>query len=240
MAASSLRCGSFATRPNGWIFPLKHSDVATDLFDSNADVVLGGRACPGSNLGHVVKVRLRDGWVTSLTDQTNEPSYGHGSARNIDRPGWFHVTYSRDPSYAGDRFHDEVIAVKLDGSGAVERFAHTPSSGSVHDYVVDARDARALAGRATPVLGDASLSLRAAQAVGHGLKVVFTLPSPRVAALTVFDIAGRRRSAVAVGSLGAGTHTLDLDEPHVLESGVYFVMLSDGRAIARARAIVVR
>ena len=81
---------------------------------------LGGRACPGSTLGHVVKVRLEDGLVTPLTDPTNEAGYSHGSARATDRPGWFYVTYARDTP--GKRFNGEIVAVKLDGSGAVQRF----------------------------------------------------------------------------------------------------------------------
>src|SRR5207247_3251544 len=47
MASASLRCGSFAGRPNGWIFPLKHADMALDPFGNYQDVVVGGRSCPG-------------------------------------------------------------------------------------------------------------------------------------------------------------------------------------------------
>lgn len=132
MAASSRRCGSFVWRPNGWIFPLKHADMMLDPFDNNEDVIIGGRACPGSNLGHLVKVRLRDGAVTSLTDPSNETGYSHGSARNIARSGWFYVTYSRAPAYQGRRFWGEIVAVKIDGSGSVQRFGHYHSTASVY------------------------------------------------------------------------------------------------------------
>lgn len=128
MADNSLRCGSFANRPNGWIFPLKHADLALDPFDDDEDVVIGGRACPGSSLGRVVKVRLRDGLVTALSNPVNEASYNHGSARAIKRPGWFYVSYSRDPSFQGKRFWGEIVAVKMDGSGEVQRFAHYHST----------------------------------------------------------------------------------------------------------------
>src|SRR6185312_14178068 len=33
MANEALRCGSFAARPNGWITPLKHADMALDPDD---------------------------------------------------------------------------------------------------------------------------------------------------------------------------------------------------------------
>ena len=127
MAGAALRCGSFAARPNGWIFPLKHADMTFDPFDHNEDILVGGRACPGSSLGRVVKVRLRDGAVTALTDPTNESPVYHVSTRNLERPGWAYVSYFK---VAGKRFSDEIVAVKLDGSLAVERLAHTHTAAS--------------------------------------------------------------------------------------------------------------
>lgn len=128
MPDDALRCGSFVARPNGWIFPAKHTDMALDPFDDNEDVIMGGRACPGSYLGRVIKIRMRDGLVTPLTNPVNEPSYNHGSARNLLRPGWFYVSYSNSPNYSQSRFHGEVVALKMDGSGEVQRFAHYRSS----------------------------------------------------------------------------------------------------------------
>lgn len=60
----------------------------------------------------------------------------HVSCRNSSRPGWAYVTYDLS---AGKRFSDEIVAVKIDSSGSVERFAHTHSepdsigaNGNVH------------------------------------------------------------------------------------------------------------
>ena len=54
----------------------------------------------------------------------------HGSARNTLRPGWFYVTYGR--GQPGMRFNAEIVAVKLDGSGTVERFGHYHSTASTY------------------------------------------------------------------------------------------------------------
>ncbi len=128
MPDTALRCGSFKARPNGWIYPVKHSDMALDPFDDDEDVIMGGRACPGASHGRVLKVRMRDGKVTPLTSPMNEPSFSHGSARNLQRPGWFYITYSSDPSFANRRFQGEVLALKMDGSREVQRFAHYRST----------------------------------------------------------------------------------------------------------------
>jgi len=121
MADASLRCGSFQYRPNGWVFPVKHGDLATDPFDGNEDILVGGRACPGSGLGRVVKVRLRDGQVTALSDPTGEAPFSHVSARNTGRPGWVYASYFVAP---GKRFNGEIVAIKLDGSGEAEDWVH--------------------------------------------------------------------------------------------------------------------
>jgi hypothetical protein len=127
MAQGALRCDTFKDRPNGWIFGLKHADMTLDPFDHDEDVMVGGRSCPGSSIGHVVKVRLSDGKVTALTDPSNEAAVLHVSTRNRERRGWAYVSFFRTD---GKRFSDELIAVKLDGSRAVERYAHMHSATS--------------------------------------------------------------------------------------------------------------
>jgi hypothetical protein len=122
MALGALRCGSFANRNDGWIFPLKHADMALDPADNNDEIIIGGRACSGSTIGRIVKVRLRDGLVTALSDPANEASMMHVSARNLNRPGWAYITYDQVP---GTRFTDEILAIKTDGSQAVERLSFT-------------------------------------------------------------------------------------------------------------------
>lgn len=128
MSPTALRCGAdFADRTDGYIFPTKHADMTVDPFDSNEEVMIGGRSCSESSIGHVVKIRLRDGQVTALTDPTNEAYVRHVSTRNIERPGWAYVDFEKEP---GMRFSDEIVAVKLDGSRAVQRLAHMHSASS--------------------------------------------------------------------------------------------------------------
>jgi len=83
-----------------------------------------GQVVAGQLMGKVAMVRLRDGAITSLTDPTNEAEPHHISTRSFDRLGWAYVSYYPAP---GQRFDDEVIAVKLDGSKAVERLGHMHS-----------------------------------------------------------------------------------------------------------------
>ena len=118
--------------PNmGYIYDLGHADMALNPFDNNEDVIIGQAHdwCPlvvkGERVGSVVMVRLRDNKITSLTKGDDEAYAHHISTRNYDRPGWVYVSYWHG---SGLRFGNEVIAVKMDGSGAVERFAHTHSN----------------------------------------------------------------------------------------------------------------
>jgi hypothetical protein len=125
---------------NGFIYTLGHADMAPDPGDSDADVIIGqdGSGNAGTHvtgitevnahgIGHVVKVKLADNTVSSLTDYGNGTSVAreafahHVSCRNYARPGWCYVTYEVEP---GKRYSGEVVAVATDGSGSVERYAH--------------------------------------------------------------------------------------------------------------------
>jgi len=100
-------------------------------FDNNEDVIIGQAHdwCPlvvnGVRLGSVVMVRLRDNRITTLTMPDDEAYAHHISTRNYDRPGWAYVSYWHGTDL---RFGNEIIAVKMDGSGSVERLAHTHSN----------------------------------------------------------------------------------------------------------------
>jgi len=102
-------------------YNLSHYDLAVDI--DGSDVAVGVEK-PGAG-GRVIKQKLSDGAMTVLI----EKGYAaHTSTRNINRPGWAYVSYhteefeDRKKRYAP--FYSEVIAVKMDGSGEVERYGH--------------------------------------------------------------------------------------------------------------------
>ena len=116
----------------GYVYDVDDADLTRNPFDNDEDVLVGrehcgnrGKRLNGKLIGGVVMVRLRDNAVTSLTDPTNEAIAQGVSARNDQRPGWIYASYY---AQAGKRFSDEIVAVKLDGSGAVERLAHKRSA----------------------------------------------------------------------------------------------------------------
>ncbi|WP_441244444.1 hypothetical protein [Tardiphaga sp. 768_D3_N2_1] len=82
----------------------------------------------------VIKRRLQDGQVTALAP------YGeaqHASMRAIRRPGWVFLSYAGAAlAPAGGKkvapFAQEVIALKIDGSGEFRRIAHTRNA--PYDY----------------------------------------------------------------------------------------------------------
>jgi len=137
---------------NGFIYDLGHQDLALNPFDQNEDVIIGQEHCGNKGqrlaggsvlVGGVMMVRLRDGAITTLTKPTNEAYPYHISTRSYDRPGWAYVSYWLAP---GRRFSDEIIAVKMDGSGTVERFAHTRTETSdcyrCESHAVPSRDGK--------------------------------------------------------------------------------------------------
>ena len=113
-----------------------HGDMTID--SDGSDVYVGvSKADPDKY--HVIKRRLADGAVTDLAP------YGvaqHASIRNINRPGWVFLTYSGSyakvaahPDWAP--FYQEVVALRIDGSGELRRIVQTRSAR--HDYRSEAQ-----------------------------------------------------------------------------------------------------
>jgi len=126
----------------GWVYPLKHADM---MMDGTTPILVGVNGCGGigdesDRVGRILRVDLLTGAVSRLSPKDRaagkgpakgmpayyrqEPPAMHVSCRNSARPGWAYVTYARNP---GKRFSDEIVAIKVDSSTSVERFAHTYS-----------------------------------------------------------------------------------------------------------------
>lgn len=112
-----------------WQRPLGagHSDLGID--ENGDEVLVMDYYDSYSNSTWVKKFRLSDGKETNLLE-FHWSFDAHISCRNTLRPGWCYVsTFDGEGRLADDSttwlpFEDEIFALKLDGSGAVQRIAH--------------------------------------------------------------------------------------------------------------------
>lgn len=108
-----------------------HGDMTVDVDGSDVYV---GISKDNPDKFHIIKRRLADGKVTDLAP------YGegqHASLRNINLPGWVFVSYGGNSSEVSGQsgrapFYQEVVALRIDGSGEVRRIAQTRNP--KHDY----------------------------------------------------------------------------------------------------------
>jgi hypothetical protein len=108
-----------------------HGDMTIDADGSDVYV---GISKDNPDKFHIIKRRLVDGVVTDLAP------YGegqHASLRNTNMPGWVFLSYGGTyASVAGQRgrapFYQEVVALRIDGSGEVRRIVQTRNT--PHDY----------------------------------------------------------------------------------------------------------
>ena len=92
-------------------------------------------------------------------------------------------------------------------------------------------------------MGTAGLSfaltgLRPNPSRGSRLGVEFTLALASPARLELLDVGGRRVAAREVGTLGAGSHVIDLAAGRRLAPGLYMVRLTQGVQVRTARAVI--
>ena len=112
-----------------WQKPLGsgHSDLGLD--NSGKEVLVMDVYDPDSNMTYIRKFGLQDSSVTTLLGISAEFDM-HESCRSMSRPGWVYVsTFDyiarlTDDSLSWLPFEDEVFALKMDGSGDVQRFVH--------------------------------------------------------------------------------------------------------------------
>lgn len=108
-----------------------HGDMTIDADGSDVYV---GISKDDPDKFHIIKRRLVDGKITDLAP------YGegqHASLRNINLPGWVFLSYGGNFSELVEQrgwapFYQEVVALRIDGSGEVRRIVQTRNP--KHDY----------------------------------------------------------------------------------------------------------
>jgi hypothetical protein len=112
-----------------WQKPLGygHSDLTID--ENNNEVLIMDYYDEANNITRIKKIRLEDGVETNLLDFSWQFD-SHISARNKYRKGWCFISTFDGPGRLEDDslswlpFEDEIFALKMDGSGMVQRIAH--------------------------------------------------------------------------------------------------------------------
>jgi hypothetical protein len=103
-----------------------HVDFQYDVAGDEVVVVRDNDDDRGSNDRGIFSVRLSDGRRRREMKDMVVNWATHTSCRNIKRPGWCYVSeFATDKvtDYNWSSNYNEIFAIKLDGSGTVERFA---------------------------------------------------------------------------------------------------------------------
>jgi hypothetical protein len=103
----------------------EHGDLGMDANGHEVYVTLNYSSDP-----EVVQSYRLDTGVGTTIFTTNWVG-SHISCRNTDRPGWCYISDDNATNSTTVAGFNEVYAIKLDGSGTVERFAHTHLSQSM-------------------------------------------------------------------------------------------------------------
>ncbi|HYM80339.1 MAG TPA: T9SS type A sorting domain-containing protein [Candidatus Limnocylindria bacterium] len=131
------------------------------------------------------------------------------------------------------------------GAGLVEYADRDVAPGSRYGYRlgIDDGQGEVLSGEAwIEVPSTARFALQGARPnpTDRDLWIGFSLAGPEPATLELLDIAGRRVRERAVGTLGAGSHLVNLNDGSPLQPGVYVVRLVQGERSLTARVSVIR
>ncbi len=216
------------------------------------------KMAPGSWRG------TKQGWPTPRGNfaRTGSADYNPGAHEDTPtlialatasaEPGRVHVEWQAGPGIT------VATVERREGAGPWRAVANltTDGAGRLRYDDHDARPGAQLGYRLRVVLGGVEVRLgevelmvpqtvaftlagaRPNPAEGSGLAVAFTLPAAAPARLEVFDLAGRRRAALDVGALGAGSHVVAI--PARLAPGIYLLRLLQSGAERHARCAIVR
>lgn len=108
-----------------------HGDLGYDAWDNEVFVGYGNEQ-QWNDQHSLFMTRLDGGGITNLFPYVNGLGIwgGHISCRNINRPGWAYV--SEQCCYTNPVAPAELFAIKLDGSGTIERYAKHNSKPSTY------------------------------------------------------------------------------------------------------------
>ena len=137
-----------------------------------------------------------------------------------------------------------VPMIASQGTGGAIVTWHDPRGGGFDIYAQRVQPNGQLGGDLTGVVdGDPlAFALRLVSsnpARGSALTMSFTLPSAAGASLGLFDVAGRRIVFRELGSLGSGSHVVQLSEGESLSPGLYLVRLRQGANTRSTRVTIV-
>jgi hypothetical protein len=123
--------------------------------------------------------------------------------------------------------------VSADGTGYLRYEDDAVTAGMRYGYRLGITDAgvEVFLGEGWASAERLALALEGARpnpAVAGELTVLFTLPTAEPGRLDLVDVGGRRMMSREVGSLGAGSHSINLSDRGRIPPGIYLVRLSQG------------
>jgi len=147
-----------------------------------------------------------------------------------------------------------IATIANDGSGTLTYQDHAVTPGARYGYqlVVPSQQGAVPGGEVWVDVPTSTTGVPGSPPPGPGLAlqpvrpnplvdrfvVSFGLPNADRARLDLIDLSGRQVLTREVGSLGPGTHQLDLGSARDLAPGMYFVRLSQSGRALTARAVV--
>jgi len=136
---------------------------------------------------------------------------------------------------------EELASLRPDEAGFILYEDSAIPPGVKYAYCVHRSDASELSGLVWMESARLHLSLRGAisNPVDGAVSIHFDLPDDQPSRLDLIDISGRRIRTRSVGSLGAGSHVVDIAGESHVRPGVYFVRLGHAGQVLTKRIVVV-
>ena len=176
--------------------------------------------------------------TSNSTDNTVSVLLGVGGS--ISSPGFSAMLDGEQLNYAISATPGYTIGnVYVDGvaQGALASYSFQHASGS-HTISAHLVQTTAVAG-STSHLALALEDIRPNPSGGRDLTVTFVLPNASRASIELIDVGGRRIVSREVGSLGAGSHTVQLGRDGI-HSGMYWVRLTQQGQQRTERAVILQ